>query len=99
MGVLCLTLILLFNTFCPSFAIILVGNSWLITFTLSSWRLVTVSVMWLFLTVPLVNLHYVIVVFPDILICLFKMLSVYKGLNAVMFVCPIPFVTKQSDAT
>ena len=34
-------------------------------FCLSSWCLVTVIVLWLFLTVPWIDLQCVIVVFPD----------------------------------
>ena len=47
-----------------SFAIILMGKRELVAlFSLSSWCLVIV--VWLFLTVPRVCLHFVIVVFPD----------------------------------
>ena len=38
----------------------------LVALLLLSYRcIVTINVLWLFLTVPWVNLHYVIVVFPD----------------------------------
>ena len=47
-----------------SLGIILVGKRELVALlSLSSWRLV--MVVWLFLTVPLVCLRFVIVVFPD----------------------------------
>ena len=67
MGVLCLVLILLFSTLCPtSFAIILMGKRELVAYLkLSSWCLVTVSVLWHFLAVPWVGLQCVIEVFPD----------------------------------
>ena len=46
------------------FAIILMGKRELVALlSLSSWCLVIV--VWLFLTVPWVSLHFVIVVFPD----------------------------------
>ena len=50
----------------PSFAIILKRRRKLIAlFLLSSLFLVTVSVLWLLLTVPWLGLQHVIVVFPD----------------------------------
>ena len=54
-------------TLCPScFAIILKRKRELVALFLLSFRcLVTVYVLWLFLTVPWVGLKYVIVVFPD----------------------------------
>ena len=50
-----------------SFAMILMGKrkSWLLYFCLFNWCLVIVIVLWLFLTVPWVDLQCVIVVFPD----------------------------------
>ena len=67
MGVLCLVLVFLFRTLYPSsFAIILMGKRQFVALLeLSSWCLVTVNVVWLFLTVPWVGLQCVIVVFPD----------------------------------
>ena len=67
MGVLCLSLfcyaILCVNS---SFAIILKRKRCLVALLLLSYRcLVIVNVQWLFLTVPLVGLQFVIVVFPD----------------------------------
>ena len=43
----------------------LIGDRELVTLCLSSWYLVTASVLWLFLTVPWVGLQCVIAVFPD----------------------------------
>ena len=40
-------------------------ESWLLSFKLSSWFPVNVSVLWPFLTVPLVGLQDVVVVFPN----------------------------------
>ena len=67
MGVLCLYL------FCyalpcvhSSFAIILKRKRKLVALILLSYRcIVTINVLWLFLTVPWVGLQCVIVVFPD----------------------------------
>ena len=66
MGVLFLILVLLFSTLCPSsFAIILAGKRELVPLLYLSFRyLVTVSVLWLFLTIP-VGLQCVVVVLPD----------------------------------
>ena len=48
------------------FAIILNRNRKLLALRLLSYRcLVTINVLWLFLTVPWVGLQYVIVVFPE----------------------------------
>ena len=48
------------------FEIILTSKRELIAFLLLSFGcLVTVNVIWLFLTVPWTGLHFVIVVFPD----------------------------------
>ena len=62
-GVLCLSLICYALLYVhSSFAIILK----MVALLLLSYRcLVTVNVMWLFLTLPWVGLQYVIVVFPD----------------------------------
>ena len=61
-GVLCLLLVLLFTTLCPSrFAIILMWKRGLVALLwLSSWCLVTVSVLW-----PRAGLECMVVVFPD----------------------------------
>ena len=67
MGVLCLSLFR-YALLCvhSSFAIILKRNRKLVAKLLLSYRcIVTVNVLWLFLTVPWVDLQYVIVVFPD----------------------------------
>ena len=49
-----------------SFAIILKRKRKLVALLLLSYRcIVTINVLWLFLTVPRVGLQYVIVVFPD----------------------------------
>ena len=67
MGVLCLSLFC--NVlFCvhSSFAIILRRNRKLVALLLLSYRcIVTINILWLFLTVARVGLQYVIVVFPD----------------------------------
>ena len=56
--------VLCMSLFC--FAIILNRKRKLVVLLLLSYRsLVTVSVLWIFLTVPLVGLQYVVVVFPD----------------------------------
>ena len=48
------------------FAIILKRNRKLVALLLLTYRcIVTINFLWLFLTVPLVGLHYVIVVVPD----------------------------------
>ena len=67
MGVLCLSL-LCYASLCVhfSFAIILKGKRKLVALLLLSYRFsVTIYVMWLFLTVPLVCLQCVVVIFPD----------------------------------
>ena len=74
MGVLCLSL------FCnallcvqPSFAIILKRKRKLIALPLLFYKcVVTINVLWLFLTVPCVGLQCVIVVVPDYTHLLFK---------------------------
>ena len=49
-----------------SFAIVLKRKRKLIALLLLSYRcIVTINVLWLFLTVPWVDLQFVIVVFPD----------------------------------
>ena len=49
-----------------SFATILKRKSKLVALLLLSYRyIVTINVLWLFLTVPWVGLQYMIVVFPD----------------------------------
>ena len=66
-GVLCLSLFCnaLLNVH-SSFAIILKRKRKLVALLILSYRcIVTINVMWLFLTVPLVGLQYVNVVFPD----------------------------------
>ena len=66
-GVLCLCL-LCYALRCvhSSFAIILKRKRKLVALLLLSYRcIVTINVLWLFLTVPWVGLQYVIVVFPD----------------------------------
>ena len=67
MGVLCLSLFS-YALLCVhySFEIILKRGIKLVALLLLSYRcLVTVNGLWLFLTVPWVGLHCVIVVFPD----------------------------------
>ena len=67
MGILCLSLFC-YALLCvrSSFAIILKRNRKLVALLLLSYRcLVTVNVLWLFLTVTLARLQCVIVVFPD----------------------------------
>ena len=67
MGVLCLSLFW-YTLLCvlSSFAIILKRKRELVALLLSSYVcLVTVNVLWLFLMMPWVGLHCVIVVFPD----------------------------------
>ena len=50
----------------PSISVILKRNRNLVALLLLSYRcIVTIHVLWLFLTVPLVGLQCVIVVFPD----------------------------------
>ena len=50
----------------PSFAVILTRKRELVALLLlSTWCLVTVSDLWLFLAVPWVGLQFVIVVLPD----------------------------------
>ena len=62
-----------------SFSSILMGKRELVALlSLSSWCLVIV--MWLFLVVPLVNLQFVIVVFPDHTHILFLVCVLYCGL-------------------
>ena len=66
-GVLCLSLFC-YAILCVhfSFAIILKRKRKLVALLLLSCRrIVTINVLWLFLTVPWVSLQYVIVVFPD----------------------------------
>ena len=61
-------------TLCPSFAIILMGKRKLFALLyLSSWCILTIYVLWLFLTVPWAGLQCVNVVFPDHTYLLFKM--------------------------
>ena len=49
-----------------SFAIILKRKRKLVVFLLLSYKcIVTINVLWVFLTVPWVGLQYVIVIFPD----------------------------------
>ena len=47
------------------FAIILKSKRKLVALLLSCICIITIAVLWLFLTVPWVGLQYVIVVFPD----------------------------------
>ena len=66
-GVLCLSLFC-YSLLCvhSSFAIILKRKRKLVTLLLLSYRcIVTINVLWLFLTVPWVDLQCVIVVFAD----------------------------------
>ena len=67
MGVLCLS-VFCYALLCvhSSFAIILKRKTKLVALLLLFYRcIVTINVLWLFLTVPGVCLKYVIVVFPD----------------------------------
>ena len=67
MGVLCLSLFC-YALLCvhSSFAIILKRKRNLVDLLLLSYKcIVTIDVLWLFLTVPWVGLQYVIVVIPD----------------------------------
>ena len=67
----CVWSLFCYSVLCPpSFAIVLMGKrererELVALFFLSSWCLVTVSVLWLFLAVPKFGLQCVIVVFPD----------------------------------
>ena len=73
-GVLCLSLFC-YALLCvhSSFAIIMKRKRKLVALLLLSYRfIVTINVMWLFLTVPWVGLQYAIVVFPDHTHLLFK---------------------------
>ena len=66
-GVLCLSMFY-YALLCvhSSFAIILKRKRKLVALLLLSFRcIVTINVLWLFLTLPWVGLRYVIVVFPD----------------------------------
>ena len=66
-GVLCLSLFC-YALLCVNFsvAIILKRKRKVVVSLLLSYRcIVTINVLWLFLTVPWVGLQYVIVVFPD----------------------------------
>ena len=65
-GVLCLSLFS-YALHCvhSSFAINLKRSRKLIALLLLSYKCITINVLWLFLTVLWVGLHYVIVVFPD----------------------------------
>ena len=66
-GILCLSLFC-YALLCvhSSFAIILKRKKKLIALLLLYYRyIVTINVLWLFLTVPLVGLQCVVVVFPD----------------------------------
>ena len=72
MGVLCLSLFC-YSLLCvqSSFAIILKRKRKLVALLLLSYRcIVTLNVLWIFLTVPWVGLQCVIKLFPDILIYL-----------------------------
>ena len=59
--------VMVYVAMCPSsFAIILTRKRELVALLLLSFGcLVTINVLWLFLTVPWVGLQFVIVVFPD----------------------------------
>ena len=60
-------------------AIFLKRKRKLVTLLLLSYRcIITINVLWLFLTVPLVCLQYVIVAFPDHTHLLFGVSSMYK---------------------
>ena len=57
----------------PSFEIILKRKKKLVALLLLSYRcIVSINVLWFFLTVPWVGLQYVIVIFPDHAHLLFK---------------------------
>ena len=82
-GVLCLSLFC-YTLLCvhSSFAIILKRKRKLVALLLLSYRcIVTINVLWLFLTVPWVGLQYVIVVFPDHTHLLFVLYCTKKILN------------------
>ena len=67
-----------------SFAIILKRKRKLVALLLLSYRcIVTINVLWLFLTVPWVGLPYVIVVFPDHTHLLFDLyfMMLYPSVN------------------
>ena len=72
-----------------SFAIILMGKRELVALLcMSSWCLVVV--VWLFLTMPRVCLHFVIVVFPDYTHYYFYMgMDVGKTINKRIFRCGV----------
>ena len=71
-----------------SFAIILMGKRELVALlSLSSWCLVIV--VWLFLTVPLVCLQFMIVVFPDhthLLFLNYIGIKIFQNLTCLLFV-------------
>ena len=82
MGFLCLS-VFCYGLLCvhSSFAIILKRKRKLFALFLLSYRcIVTINVLWLFLTVPWVGLQCVVVVFPDHTHLLFVYLKHFKRL-------------------
>ena len=78
-----ITLLVLSSVSQSSFAIVLKRKRELVALLLLSYRfIVTISVLWIFLTVPCVGLQCVIVVFPDHTHLLFYTLeSPYNGVE------------------
>ena len=75
-----------------SCAIILMCSRELVAFLeFSSWCLVTVGVLWLFLAVPLVGLQCVIVVFHDHTHLLFIYFSI-ESIQEILLFLPMPFL-------
>ena len=100
LGVLCLSLICYALLYVhSSFAIILKRNeSWVLRFYLSYRCLVTVNVLWLFLTVPwVVGLQCVIVVFPDHTHLLFHSLKCCQPVYTYFAFCLSLFVSIADD--
>ena len=74
-----------------SCAITLKRKKKLVTLVPLSYRscIVTINVLWLFLTVPRVGLQYVIVVFPDHTYLLFGSFVIFRGSGPVLLRNPI----------
>ena len=88
-----LVYVLVCITLCPSFAIILTMKSELVALPLLSFGcLLTVNILWLFLTVPWVGLQFVIVVFPDHTHLLFYIDLFYKQCRK-----PVPTATQEKN--
>ena len=93
MGILCLFCYALICVH-SSFAIILKRKRKLVALLLLSYScIVTINVLWLFLTVPWVGLQYVIVVFPDHYHLLFGLTKVTYSILLLLFVYSSTFDT------